>query len=87
MIFLKTLELVNVVVQWTFWTIGYFFGFTLVTVLTFGLLVPDDFSGSKLRDGNSMVFRRHGLPHLSSEAVSLLGWAVLIAFVWLLSAI
>lgn len=77
----KWLTAIGSATQTLFWAIGYFFGFTLITVLTAGLLVPGSFPGigKPRRHGWHLVSRCEGRFYLASEAVAVAGWLFLIA--------
>ena len=65
--------------QTVFWAIGYFFGFTLVTVLSVGTLVPGAFAeiGRPRRHSWQIIYRREGKVYLVPEVVAALGWLLL----------
>ena len=75
--------------QTIFWAIGYFFGFTLVTALSFGLLLPGSFPdiGKPRKHAWQVFFKRDGRLYLVSEAVAFVGWIFLCVLNWLLFSI
>ncbi len=71
------------------WAVGYFFGFSLVGILSLGLIVPAPFN--EIADprppwSRGILFRRHGRSYLSADVVALVGWLFLgIGGWWLFS--
>ena len=65
--------------QTIFWAIGYFFGFTLVTALSVGTLVPGAFTeiGKPRPHSWQIMYRREGKVYLVPEVVAALGWLLL----------
>jgi len=65
--------------QTLFWAIGYFFGFSLIGGLTFGLIVPGQFADiAKPREHwFRLMFVEEGKIYLVAEAVAFLGWLFL----------
>jgi hypothetical protein len=75
----KWLTTVGAAAQTLFWAIGYFIGFTLVFVLSAGLLIPADFDeiGQRCRPWWRAVFRRQNRLYIAAEYVASLGWLTL----------
>lgn len=68
-----------------FWGIGYFFGFTLVTMLSVGSLFAEEFSfivRDRPEQHRFWLFRREGNLYLVVEAVAAIGWFFLLVMVW-----
>ncbi len=68
------------------WGIGYFFGYTLVTILTLGLCHSEEFSvlvkGRK--QGHAFpVFKQYEKFYLEAECVALMGWMFASAMIYL----
>ncbi len=80
----KWLTAIGTATQTVFWAIGYFFGFTLVTLLSFGLLVPGTFGdiGQYGQRSWHLLYRRNGKFYLASELVAIVGWVFLTAVNW-----
>ena len=59
------------------WGIGYFFGFSLVAILTLGLFRAEEFPvlvhGRKQRH-RFVIFKEHGNFYLEAQIVAVLGW-------------
>lgn len=70
--------------QTVFWAIGYFFGFTLVSALSFGLLLPGAFPEIGKMSPWHLVFKREGKFYLASEAVAMTGWLFLTLLNWII---
>ncbi|MCP4081757.1 MAG: hypothetical protein GY819_17260 [Planctomycetaceae bacterium] len=79
------LSSIGAATQTVFWAIGYLFGFSLVTALSLGLIVPRPFEDMwKLRTNWRMLLDANdGKFHLASEVVTLAGWAFLGLLTWL----
>ncbi len=71
--------------QVVFWAIGYFFGFTLVSALTCGMLLPGSFPdiGKPRRQAWKILYAHDGKLYLVSEAVAFVGWLLLCLLVWI----
>ena len=71
--------------QIVFWGIGYFFGFSLVTMLSLGTVLAEEYI-YLVRDRplqhRYWVFKRDGQIYLIVEVVSAIGWLFVIAVVW-----
>ena len=82
----RWLALIGSATQTVFWAIGYFFGFTLVTSLTFGLLLPGSFPdiGKPRPHAWKILYPQDGKLYLVSEAVAFIGWLVLCLLGWLM---
>ena len=80
----KWLTAIGAFTQTIFWAIGYFFGFTLVTVLSLGLLYSGSFDEiGRPRDRSSrVVTRRQGKYFVAAEFVAAIGWMFLAALNW-----
>ncbi|MGI9517417.1 MAG: hypothetical protein ACR2NP_10240 [Pirellulaceae bacterium] len=80
----KWLTAIGSATQTLFWAIGYFFGFTLVTIFSFGLLVPGAFDeiGQYGQKSWHLLYRRHGKFHLVAEVVGVVGWTFLTLLNW-----
>lgn len=65
--------------QTLFWAIGYFFGFTLVTIGTLGLVVPAAFAEIDRKPAGRarLFYRRHSRFWLAAEIVAAIGWCFL----------
>jgi len=70
--------------QTIFWAIGYFFGFTLVSALSFGLLLPGPFPdiGKPRKHGWHLFYKQEGKIYLVSEAVAAIGWVFVSLLNW-----
>lgn len=72
-------------VKTLFWGIGYFFGFTLVTMLSVGTVFAEEYS-CVVRGRNTKhrywLFAREGRFYLVAEVVSAIGWFFLATVVW-----
>ena len=81
----KWLAAIGSATQTVFWAIGYFFGFTLVTALSFGLLLPGSFPdiGKPRKHSWQLLYKSEGKFYLVSEAVALAGWFFLSVLNWL----
>ena len=81
----KWLSAIGKATQTTFWAIGYFFGFTLTTALSFGLLLPGSFPeiGKDRRYSWHLIKIQDGKAYLLAEAVSMIGWLFLSILSWL----
>ncbi|MEM7457582.1 MAG: hypothetical protein AAF456_24850 [Planctomycetota bacterium] len=87
MIFWKTFDLFGATVQWIFWTIGYFFGFTLVSVMTLGFIKPEELFDRPQINNVRLFFRRRGSLYMANEAVSMTGWLFVIMFLWVINIV
>ena len=81
----KWLSAIGTAAQTVFWAIGYFFGFTLVTALTFGLLLPGSFPdiGKRRKHAWHVIYRWDGKYYLNAETVALIGWLFISVLNWL----
>ncbi len=72
----KWLNNIGLATQTLFWAVGYFFGFTLVTALSFGMLLPGSFPdiGKSRKHAWHILYKREGRVFLVSEAVAFVGW-------------
>ncbi len=75
----KWLTAIGGMTQTAFWAIGYFFGFTLVTGLSFGTLFAGSFDeiGRVHRRFGQVIYRRQGKYYLVAEFVAVIGWLFL----------
>lgn len=75
----KWLVNVGTVAQTLFWGVGYFVGFTVVSALTLGAVVPAGFEeiGKVRRLWYRVLFRENGQWYLAAEVSAIIGWAVL----------
>ena len=65
--------------QTLFWALGYLFGFSLIGVITFGLVVPGQFAdiGKPRENWLKLIFIQEGKVYLVAEAVAFFGWLFL----------
>jgi hypothetical protein len=77
----KWLTTIGMITQTVFWAIGYFFGFTLITMLSVGILIPGSFDeiGRPRQHAWHLLYRREGKFYLCAEVVAALGWFFLSA--------
>ena len=75
----RWLTTIGAAAQTLFWAIGYFFGFTVVAMLTFGLLIPASFDeiGRDLRPWWCVAWRRDGKFYMGAEYVAAICWFLL----------
>lgn len=75
----KWLLTVGTVAQTLFWGIGYFVGFTIVSALTLGAVVPAAFDeiGQRRHPWHSPLFRENGQWYLAADLSAIIGWLVL----------
>ena len=80
----KWLSAIGRATQTAFWAIGYFFGFTLTTALTFGLILPGSFPdiGQLRKNSWHIIEVRDGKAYLMAEVVSMIGWMFLSLISW-----
>ena len=77
---------IEYMIRGAFWGVGYFFGFTLVTMMSVGMVFAEEFESvirGRQKRHRFWVFVRDGNLYLIAEAVSLLGWFFLATVVWL----
>lgn len=81
----RWLASIGAATQIFFWAIGYFFGFSLVTALSCGLVVPGPFEqlGKRRSNRRKRLDANDGKFHLAAEVVTLVGWSFLCLLVWL----
>ena len=66
-----------------FWSIGYWLGFSVVSILSVGMLVPEEFKFiGRERNRLLPVFIQNSQVRLSAELVGLIGWLVIFAIVF-----
>lgn len=82
----KWLAAIGSATQTVFWAVGYFFGFTLVTALSFGMLLPGSFPdiGKPRKHSWHILYKNEGKIYLVSEVVALIGWFFLSILNWLI---
>ena len=59
---------------------GYFFGFSVVSILTVGLCTSEEFTNlvqGRKQPHRFPVFNQHGQYYLQAEYVSMIGWMLL----------
>ncbi len=88
----RILSVLGTIVQTAFWGFGYFFGFSLIGILSFGLLKAAPFTetstpGSRYRESHrhqwwQVIYRRNGNFYLIAELVALVGWLVVGVVGW-----
>ena len=65
---------------------GYFFGFSMVSILTIGLCTSEEFenlvSGQRFQS-RYPLFNQHGQYYLQAEYVSMIGWMLLAAVLFI----
>lgn len=72
----------------TVWGVGYFFGFSLVSIFSFGLCHAEEFSvlTHGRTDGHQYpLFKKFGKFFLEAQCVSLLGWMFLGSLIYLVT--
>ncbi len=81
----KWIAAIGSATQTLFWAIGYFVGFTMVTALSFGLLLPGSFPdiGKPRKKAWKLFYMKEGKLFLVAEAVALAGWFALSLVNWL----
>ncbi len=77
----KWLTTIGAAAQTLFWAIGYFIGFTFVTMISIGVLIPAGFEeiGRDRRPWWCLVWRREGKFYVGAECVAAIGWFLLSA--------
>ena len=60
--------------QSIFWSIGYFFGFNLVSIVFIGLIVPQEYALGTKRRNDAIAYRQHGKLILGTIPVAIVGW-------------
>lgn len=83
----RWLSAVEFLAQNLFWGIGYFFGFTLVTMLSVGTLFAEEYSciiNGHDKPHRFCFFRREGNIYVIAKLVALIGWLFLASVVWTL---
>jgi len=70
------------------WGVGYFFGFSLVSILSFGMCHAEEFSilvrGRK--EGHRYpLFKQFGNLYLEAQCVSILGWMFIGSLIYLVT--
>ena len=68
------------------WGLGYFFGFSLVSIFSFGLCHAEEFSVliHGRNDGHHYpIFKQFGKLYLEAQCVSLLGWMLIGSLIYL----
>ena len=66
--------------------VGYFFGYSLVAILSFGLCRSEEFSAlihGKRRSRKFPIYKQHGGYYLESQYVTLLGYMLLTGAIWI----
>ena len=82
----RWLATIEFLVRIVFWGIGYFFGFTLITMISVGTIFAEEFSylaRDQKKRHRFWVFKQEGRIYLVAEAVSALGWIFLATVVWI----
>lgn len=65
-----------------FLALGFFVGFTIVSILTVGLVTSEDFDvivKGRQTEYRFPIFNLHGQYHLQAHYVSMIGWMLLVA--------
>ena len=63
-----------------FLALGYFFGFSIVSILTIGLITSEEFDvlvKGRQQKRPFPIFNMHGQYHLEAHYVSMIGWMLL----------
>ena len=80
------LTVIEYLSQIVFWGIGYFFGFSLVTMLSVGTVFAEEYVylvRDRPQEHRYWVFKREGRIYLIAEVVSAIGWLFLTTVVWI----
>jgi hypothetical protein len=80
------LSAIEYVVKVLFWGIGYFFGFTLVTMLSVGHIFAEEYVyliRDRPQKHRYWFFKREGRIYMVAELVAATGWLLVTTIVWM----
>ncbi len=81
----RVFSVVYAITQTIFWGVGYFFGFSIISMLSAGGLVPEQFTniGRDRKTGFwKVIFVRDGKCFVLAELVATIGWLFLCLLLW-----